>query len=391
MSALIPIENPPLSSPSDEEATRVDAAHDHPLASTASPAALSRLSAPPGIILVAAAVLACFLTISAVYFGRPVLLPVTVALLLKLLLTPIVQRLERLGLPPMVGAGVVLVSLCAIVLFLGTRLHEPAQKWLADLPQLLPEVEAKLTSLVEPVETFRAASQQVEEIADQVENPEVVKVEVQQPSLASLVLSQTAGFLAAATLSLTLLFFMLASGDRFLRKVVAFAPSLDEKKRVVRLVRRVQTGIARYLGTITVINAGLGVAIAITVWLLGLPNPVLWGAMAAILNFVPFLGLIVGATVIGVVSLLTFDSIGAALLPPLAYLLVNAVECNLITPLALRRSMSMSPVVILLWMTLWTWLWGIPGAIIAVPLLAVVRITLGELEATKRFALLLDP
>lgn len=320
------------------------------------------------------------LLVYSLYFTRAITLPITVAVILNFVLSPLVQRLERLGIPNMVSAAVLMAILIGITVFGVIQLHAPAAKWIQEAPRTIPQIQWKLRSIQEPVREITEASEKVEEIAKGNETDDVVKVAVQQPSIASIVLTRTSAFAAATFLSATLLFFLLASGDRYLTKCVELMPTYQDKRRIVRTVRKVQDGIGHYLGTVTIINAILGLVIGTTLWFFDVPNAALWGVMAMLLNYVPFVGLIVGTGVVFLVSLVTFDTFGQAFVPALAYLVINAVEANIITPMILGRSMSMNPVAILLWMTLWGWMWGIMGAILAVPLLAIVKIACEEID-----------
>lgn len=314
------------------------------------------------------------------YFARAILLPVTVAVLFNFVLSPLVRRINRFGVPNMMAAGIVITGLSAIVVIGMMQLRAPAVKWLESAPTTLPEIQMKLRAVEKPVAEITEASEKVEQLTESVRKKDVVKVEVQRPSLANVVLTHTTALAGGLFMSGTLLFFLLAAGDRFLAKVVEVAPTFQDKRRVVDTFRKVQDGIGQYLGTVTIINIVLGIVIAIALWLLGVPNAALWGVMATLLNYVPFVGFLIGTAVIFFVSLLTFDSIGEAFVPAAAYLIINAIEANLITPTILGRSMSMNPVAIILWMTFWGWLWGITGAILAVPLLAMVKIACDEVE-----------
>ncbi len=173
---------------------------------------------------------------------------------------------------------------------------------------------------------------------------------------------------------LVLLYFLLASGDLFLRKLIRVLTTLEDKKRAVEIARRLQEDISLYLLTITLINLGLGVAEGIAMHLLGMPNPLLWGVIAAILNFIPYLGAMVGMAVIAAVAALTFQTPGQILLPPLVYFLLTAAEGYLITPHIIGRRLTLNPVMILLGLIFWGWMWGIVGAIVAVPLLVSFKI-----------------
>lgn len=317
------------------------------------------------------------------YFTRAIMLPITAAVVLNFVLSPLVKRFERIGLPSVGGAAIVMTVFTAILALGAFRLQRPATKWLDSAPEVVTELSYKLSELREPAEEIVEASKQVEKLASNTEAPDVIKVDVQQPSLASVVLSSSSAMIAGCLLSGTLLFFLLASGDTFLAKCVELMPTLDDKKRVVETVREVQRGVGHYLGTVTIINLFLGVVIGSVLWLMDVPNAALWGVMATVLNYIPFVGFIVGAIVVFLVSLLTFDSLTEAAAPAVVYMIINGVEANFFTPIILGRSMSLNPVAILLWMTVCGWMWGIPGAILAVPILAMVKISC---EATETLA-----
>jgi len=174
--------------------------------------------------------------------------------------------------------------------------------------------------------------------------------------------------------TLVLLFFLIASGDAFKMKLVAATPRYRDKKRVLCIWRDVEDNVSVYLLTIALINLCLGGTIAIGLYLIGFPNAALWGAMAALLNFVPYLGALVGLTVVAVVSIITYDPIGPALIAPAIYLGCNVVESQLVTPSVLGRRLSLNPVVVFVSVIFWGWLWGMPGAMMAVPLLIIVHV-----------------
>jgi predicted PurR-regulated permease PerM len=171
-----------------------------------------------------------------------------------------------------------------------------------------------------------------------------------------------------------LLYFLLASGDLFLRKLVRVLPHPEDKKRAVEIARRLRQDISIYLRTITLINIGLGVAEGTAMHLLGMPNPMLWGVMATVFNFVPYLGAMAGIVVIAAVATLSFETPAQYILPPIVYFLLTALEGYFITPVIVGRRLTLNPVVILMGLFLWGWIWGIPGAVLAVPMLASFKI-----------------
>jgi predicted PurR-regulated permease PerM len=179
---------------------------------------------------------------------------------------------------------------------------------------------------------------------------------------------------------LLLLFFMLAYGDVFLRKLVKVYPRFEDKRRVLDIANDIERQVSIYLFTVTVMNTATGAAIGTALYFIGLPNAVLWGVMAALLEYIPYLGPLMGMVVISIVGILTFDSVLYALLAPLAYLIIESIQGNLVATIVYGRRFALNPVIILVWLTFWTWLWGIPGTLLAVPMLTAFKIFCDRIE-----------
>jgi len=175
-------------------------------------------------------------------------------------------------------------------------------------------------------------------------------------------------------MTLVLLYFLLAAEDLFLLKLVKVLPSLDDKKRAVEICRQIEQDVSTYLWTITLVNVGLGLVVGLSMYFLGMPNPALWGVLAAFLTYIPYLGALTGIISIGLAAALTFTDPIKIILAPSIYFLAAIIEGNFITPIALGRSLALNPVVIFIWLLFWGWAWGILGVVLAVPLLAIVRI-----------------
>jgi predicted PurR-regulated permease PerM len=310
------------------------------------------------------------------YIARAVIMPIVLALLLSFLLSPLVRGLARLRLPEPVGAAVVLLTIVGMLALGSYGLWEPATRWFQRLPQSISQLEVKMRSVKQSVEDFSQATQKVEKITKMeggAASP-TLKVEVQRPSLTGTVLNQTLGLAATAGAVTILLYFLLASGDLFLLKLVRILPRLADKKIAVTIVHEVQHDISYYLLTITLINAGLGTAVGLAMFGLGMPNPLLWGVMAAVFNFIPYLGAVASMIILTIVAVLTFDDLGRALLVPGVFILLTAMEGSFITPTIVGHRLTLNPVAIFIWLTLWGWLWGVPGMLLAVPLLAALKI-----------------
>jgi predicted PurR-regulated permease PerM len=312
---------------------------------------------------------------AALYVARTFVVPIVLAVQLALVLCPGVRALRRLGLPGPVGAALVLLGLLAAVGAGFYLLAGPTRMWMEKLPESVRMVEYRIRDVRKPVEVVRRAADEMRRIAaiDAADKPAPV-VEMQNHDAMNSLVSGTHTLLAGLGLAALALYFFLGWGDLFLRTLIRALPTLTEKKRAVEIARETQQQISAYLLTITLINALLGVGLGTAVWLLGVPNPALWGAMAFALNFIPYLGPLTGVVVLGVVALVTLPGLGQALLVPAIYFLLHSVEANIITPLALSRRLTLNPLVTFLWLSLWFWLWGVPGALLAVPMLQTLKI-----------------
>jgi predicted PurR-regulated permease PerM len=199
-----------------------------------------------------------------------------------------------------------------------------------------------------------------------------------------------AGAGTSIVIALILAMFLLASWDFFVRRIVEEAPRLTDKKRAMTIVRDLEHQISRYLAAITMINAGLGVAVGLALWALGMPNPLIWGIAAFLLNYLPFIGAIVGMLGVAMVALVSFDTVGQAALAPLAYYALTSIEGQVITPLVLGRQLAINTVTVFVTVMLWVWLWGIAGAFLAVPVLVIVKVLADNLPPLHTFGRFLD-
>jgi predicted PurR-regulated permease PerM len=317
--------------------------------------------------------LALFYTL---YLARAIFLPIVLALMLHFLLRPVVSGLKTLRFPEPLGAAVVIGAFAGVVTIGAYWLSGPASLWIAQIPQNLRQIEWKLRDFKRSVEKVSKATEQVEQITKVGEKttPEVVKVEVQQSWIVDSMLNVTLSVVAGAVVMIILLYFLLASGDLFLLKLVRVLPRLQDKKTAVTIVQHVQTDVSRYLSTVTLINGCLAAVVSLAMFLLDMPNPILWGVMAGALNFIPYLGAITSTVVLSLVALLSFYDVWQALRVPLIFIGLTSIEGLLITPLIVGRRLTLNPVVIFIWLTFWGWMWGAPGALLAVPMLATFKI-----------------
>ena len=315
------------------------------------------------------------------YFMRAMLLPLVLALLLSYLLVPLVRVLAKIRIPPFLGAAMVLLALVGGIVYGISRLSEPASGWIEKAPYSLQQLKQKLMPLKKPMEKVAQATGEIDKLAEP-ESPQTTKpqeVVVKKGALAE-IFTQGPEFIASAVVMFILLYFLLAYDGVFLTKIIRIMPRLDDKKRAVSIMREIETQISRYLMTITTINIGLGVAVGTTVHFLGMRNPIMWGVMVAMLNFVPYLGALTGIICMTLGAVLSFDSLGYALIIPASYLIIAILEGNFITPMVIGRSLTLNPVIILIALAFWGWMWGISGMILAVPSLATFKIFCDHIE-----------
>ncbi|WP_415143614.1 AI-2E family transporter [Limimaricola cinnabarinus] len=323
---------------------------------------------------------------TATYFARDVLLPIVLAILLTLTLRPAVRGLQRIGIPPGISAVLLMLAIGLGFAVAGYFLSGPIGQMAARAPQIGAEVQFKLAGLMDRLASIREVGAQVTEMADAAgATEEKMEVVVDQsgpiPSAVGSVASIGSSLVAAMILTL----FLLASGDFYHRRIVEASPKLHDKKRALTIVRDVEKQISRYLGAITIINAGLGFAIGIALWILGLPMPHVWGTLAFLLNFMPFIGAIIGTVAVGAFALVSFDTVPYALLAPLAYFTLTAIEGNFVTPMLVGRRLELNIVSVFVTVAFWIWLWGVPGAVLAVPFLVVVKAVCDNVPSLRAF------
>jgi predicted PurR-regulated permease PerM len=315
-----------------------------------------------------------------VYFARDFLLPVFLAFLLALTLSPIVRYLQKRGIAPGFAA-LVLVLLVVSGFFAGAYLlSDPIAEWVARVPEISQRVQQKLSTLRRPVEAVVKASEQVRTITEGTSEPTVQKVVVQQPGLLSKAAGNIISAVSTAAVTFVLLLFLLASGPMFYEKMINVLPTFRDKKRALAIAYDVEREVSQYLLTITLINISFGIYIAAVMTIVGMPNPVLWGVAALLLNYIPYVGALTGIAMVSVVALISFDSISYALIAPLLYFAAAILEGQFFTPMFLGRRLELNSVAILIFVAMWGWLWGIVGAIIAVPFLVLIKVFCDHFE-----------
>ncbi len=313
------------------------------------------------------------------------IVPLLLAVMLKLVLGPAMRFLsERMRLPESLSALLLVVVLFGVIAGIGLTIAVPASGWIAKAPQGLQTLQDQLSKLRGPLASVQYYIHEAERLAEPTP-PEpaapaanVAVVRAQSPialeSVGVSILVGTQHFFGRAFVLVITLFFMLAAGDSMLRKLVEAVPRLEEKKHVVFIVHEIDRNVSIYLATITALNAAVGVATGLTMYLCGIADPLLWGTLAFLLNFIPIIGPLIGIGIFFLVAMLTYGHALPALLPALVYLGIHIAEGQFATPLLLARRFTLSPLIVIVSLFFWYWLWGIPGALLSVPLLATLKI-----------------
>jgi predicted PurR-regulated permease PerM len=322
---------------------------------------------------VALVILTLLAVLYTLHLAAAFFLPIVVAILLNLLLSPSVRWLRNhLRIPVPLGAGIVLIMLLSVGGFGATRLAPAASAWVARAPESIATLKRRVQPLRRPMEQVNQAAEQIDQATDM--DKKTQEVEIKGPSLTQQVFGGTTALLSTGIVVIFLTYFLLASGELFLQKLVAVLPQLKDKKTAVRIVRETEAQVSVYLVVTTLINVAVGVATGVALALVGMPNAVLWGVIAAVLNFVPYVGGLVNTVILALAAFLAFEDVGRALTVPLVFTAINILEGNLITPWILGRRMRLNTVAVFVGLVFWWYLWGITGAILAVPIMASIKI-----------------
>ena len=312
--------------------------------------------------------------LATLYVADDLLVPIAFAMLLNLLFFPLVRALQRYRIPSGLSAGVIVLMLVGLFVLLGNLLSGPAQEWLAEAPRTIRALQSEMFAAQDQFAGIRELADEVDQLAISDSASGAQAVVVQEPGLIDDLVGGLPSFVTFTGIVVFLTYFLLAAGDTLLRRATQFGRTFSERRRIVAICRQVQADLSRYLTTVTVINLCLGALVAAAMQVLDVPNPMLWGAMAAIFNFAPYVGALASTSVLTIVSLTTFDSLAEAVIVPLAFFAMTVIEGQLITPAVIGRRLSMSPIFVFLAVVVWGWIWGIAGALMAIPIVTTLKI-----------------
>lgn len=329
------------------------------------------------VALIGLFILALFYTL---HLARDFFLPIVLAILLDFLLSPVVRGLRKAGITEPIGAAIVMLGLLSALVAGAYRFSGPAAEYIALAPASIETAQRKLQSMRGSVEQVTEVAEKVEAAADGEEDG-AQQVEIKGPSLTKQLFGGTTAFLSAATVVIFLTYFLLAVGDLFLQKLVGVLPQFGDKKVAVTIARETEAQISLYLFTTTLINIGVGIVTGLAMYLLGMPNAALWGVVAAVLNFVPYVGAVANTVLLTLAAFVAFEDAGRALLVPGVFLALNVIESNLVTPMIYGNRMRLNTVALFIGLVFWWYIWGIPGAILAVPIMATMKIACDHIES----------
>ncbi len=321
--------------------------------------------------------------LTVLYVAAEIVLPVVLAIVLKLLLQPLVRVLERAhvprGLAAFLSIGLLLVLLGATI----SALTGPAAAWAGKLPSALPQIQAKLAILQRPIEGLQELLAELQSFTGSGAVPIPQAPPVRSSNLMGILFSGTATVAAGLFTTLIVLFYLLVSGETFLRRLVEILPTFSGKRRAVEISLHIERDVSAYLVTVTLINIAVGIATCGIMWICGVANPLLWGVIAVTLNYVPILGPMVGLVIFLMASVLSIGVSWWALLPVSSYFAVHVLEGEFVTPMMMARRFTINPVAVILALVFWYWMWGVPGAVLAVPMLAITKIVCDEIRPLR--------
>jgi predicted PurR-regulated permease PerM len=319
---------------------------------------------------------------------KSLLIPLLLAAFLGLALNPIVAAGARRGLPRWLCASVLMIALVGSLGFGVSKVAQPAMGWIEGAPATMKELLPKFRHITAPFEMANRATQSL------VNGPPSRGHAAEAAPAVSIstwdIVAKAPAVLAAMLTVTLLVFFFLVFGDTLLRRLVEIVPDFHAKRHAVVIVRSIQTEVSRYILTTSLINLTLGLFTAAMLWWLKMPDPLLWGTVAMLANYIPYVGAITTTTLLVIVGLVHFDQPSTAFMPALCFIGFTVVEGNLITPMVLGRRMRVSPIAILLWLLVWGWLWGIPGALLAVPMLTSVKLIAERIRGWGWFAVMVQ-
>jgi predicted PurR-regulated permease PerM len=325
-------------------------------------------------------VLASVAVIFLLYFGHAFFVPLAVALLFNILFRPVVRWLERRGLGAPGGAAIVVLLALVGLGAAGVALSVPVKSWVTKAPASMAAARVKLARLRKPVQQLDSAAAQLQGAGQgggggkgQATAPPAPSPATSTPLLTR-VLGTTTSLAAAAVEVVVLLWLLLASGDLFYEKMMRVLPVAADRRAAAKVAIDTEAAVAGYLVATALINVGQAAAVGVALWLIGMPDPALWAVLTFALEFIPYLG---GALMVGLLTIVAFTTFSGAwriLAAPGSYLAITTIQNNLVSPLVYGKRLRLNPVAVFVGVLFWWTLWGVPGAFLAVPIIATAKV-----------------
>jgi len=331
-------------------------------------------------------VIAVVLVIGFLHVAKSAVVPLLFAAFLAMLLGPAVALVGRVGVPRAVAAGIVMISLIAVAGLGINATWRPAKDWLDQAPQTMRTLERKLRPVTGFIAKVESVSEQAERVADPGAARKGAAAPAKAPEIKKSTIANTQEWLLAILTTLVVTYFLLAAGPSLLVKVEASRQARRLNTRLLRLAAAISDDLSRYFATVTLINLVLGIATTATMYWLGMPNPLLWGIVAFVLNYVPYAGSATTLVLLTVVALVSFDSLGKVFAVAGCYLVLTTIEGQVVQPILVGRRLDVRPLIVFLSLWCGGWLWGIAGVALAVPLLVAakaLRLGLGGAEPAE--------
>ena len=319
-------------------------------------------------------------------FAATIILPIILAVVLMLVLQAPMRWLRRIHMPRAIAAVLILAVFFGIFVGLGLVLAAPAVSWAQKLPSALPRIQERLSYVAEPITAVQNLLDRLDSLTKHISaegNP--MPVALAGAGFSDRLIDGTRYLVSGLLETALVLFFLLIAGDTFLRRLVEVLPRFKSKRQAVEIAQQIESDVAAYLLTISLMNTAVGLVTGVIAGLCGLGDPLLWGAFAFLLNYIPILGPMIGIAVFFLAGLLTIDNIWLAPLPAALYFGVHLIEGETITPMLLARRFTINPVLVVISLVFWYWMWGVPGAILATPMVAMIKIICDRVEALQPF------
>ena len=321
--------------------------------------------------------------VGALYLGRGLFIPIATALFLNTLLRPFIRYLEKFRVPAALGAALVVLGLVGAVVGTGVMLAKPVQAWMVHAPEKLHDAQTRLRALYKPFQKVSAAAADLGNATSGPPGTRTTTVTLAPgtPEFVTRIFGTTASVLIGGVTVLLLLYLLLAAGGTFLVRLMGIIPARANKRAAAHIAAEVESAVAAYLAVSTMLYIIEAVLVGLACWALGMESPLLWAVLTLVLEFIPYIGGAILVVVLTIGALASFDSVGHAIMVPLSYLIISAVQNNLASPILYGSRLKLNPVAVLIAVLFWGFLWGAIGAILAVPIVAAIKILCDHIDA----------